>query len=156
MSHCRAKETSSRLLSRPKVPLQGRQGSRVAFQTHPRSQASSRGEAKDSTLLSSGDVQPLEPTEWPKMSQASCGVCREDWDCSPGHAETEGPHLLMMAASRGFSRAAAPVWVFLRGTTGSSGSLSCGANEIRSPCPWRGVACHCYRVMIGESGLKMC
>ena len=35
----------------PKVPLQGRQGSRVAFQTHPRSQASSRGEAKDHYTL---------------------------------------------------------------------------------------------------------
>ena len=29
-----------------KVPLQGRQGSRVAFQTHPRSQASSRGDSQ--------------------------------------------------------------------------------------------------------------
>ena len=41
-----------------------RQGSRVAFQTHPRSQASSRGEAKDSTLFSSRDRYLLEPTEW--------------------------------------------------------------------------------------------
>ena len=48
----------------PKFPLQGRQGSRVAFQTHPRSQASSRGEAKDSTLFSSRDRYLLEPTEW--------------------------------------------------------------------------------------------
>ena len=49
------------------------QGSRVAFQTHPRSQASSRGEANDSTLLSSRDGYLLEPTEWPTGSQASCG-----------------------------------------------------------------------------------
>ena len=35
-------------------------------------------------------------------------------------------------------RAAAPVWGFTRGTTGSSGSLSCGAREVRSPCAWRG------------------
>ena len=27
-----------------------------------------------------------------------------------------------------------------RGTTGSSGSLSCGAREVRSPCAWRGGA----------------
>ena len=45
----------------------------VAFQNHRGSQASSRGEAKDSTLLSSRDGYLLEPTEWPKGSQASCG-----------------------------------------------------------------------------------
>ena len=49
----------------------------VAFHTHPGSQASSRGEANDSTLFSSRDRYLLEPTEWPKMSQASCGVWRE-------------------------------------------------------------------------------
>ena len=31
-------------------------------------------------------------------------------DCSLGHAGKEGPHLEMTVASRGFSRAAAPVW----------------------------------------------
>ena len=126
----------------------------VAFQTHLGSQAPSRGEAKDSTLFSSCDRYLLEPTEWPKKSQASCGFGEKFRDCSLGHAVKDGPHLEMTGASLGFSRAAAPVWVFLRGTTGSSGSLSCGANEIRSPCPWRGVACHFYRVMVGESGLK--
>ena len=49
----------------------------VAFQTHLGSQASSRGEAKDSTLFSSLDRYLLEPTEWPKMSQASSEVWRE-------------------------------------------------------------------------------
>ena len=58
-------------------------------------------------------------------------------------------------AQRGFSRAVAPVWGFSRGMTGSSGSLSCGAREVRCPCAWRGVACHCSRVMVGESVLKM-
>ena len=33
-------------------------------------------------------------------------------DCSPGHAGKEGHHLAMKGASRGFSRAAAPVWGF--------------------------------------------
>ena len=50
----------------------------VAFQTLPGSQASYRGEAKDSALLSSRDGYLLEPTEWPTGSQASCGVWRED------------------------------------------------------------------------------
>ena len=57
-------------------------------------------------------------------------------------------------ASRGFSRAAAPVWGFSRGMTGSSGSLSCGAREVKSPCAWRGGARHFSPVMVGESGLK--
>ena len=43
-------------------------------------------------------------------------------------------------ASQGFPRAAAPVGVFSRGTTRISGSLSCGAREVRSPCAWRGGA----------------
>ena len=34
-------------------------------------------------------------------------------DCSPGHAGKEGHHLAMKGASRGFSRAAAPVWIYL-------------------------------------------
>ena len=53
-----------------------------------------------------------------------------------------------------FSRAAAPVWGFSRGTMGSSGSLSCGAGEVRSSCAWRGGARHFSPVMVGESGLK--
>ena len=35
-----------------------------------------------------------------------------------------------------------------------SGSLSCGAREVRSPCAWRGGARHCSRVMVVESGLN--
>ena len=50
----------------------------VAFLMHPGSQSLSRGEAKDSALLSSCEGYLLEPTEWPKGSQASCGVWRED------------------------------------------------------------------------------
>ena len=50
----------------------------VAFLMHPGSQSLSRGQAKDSALLSSCNGYLLEPTEWPKGSQASCGVWRED------------------------------------------------------------------------------
>ena len=46
--------------------------------------------------------------------------------CSPW-----GPKESNMA-SRGFSRAGEPVWDFSRGMTGSSGSLSCGAREVKS------------------------
>ena len=44
----------------------------------PGNQASCRREAKDSALLSSRDEHLLEPTLWPKGSQASCEVWRED------------------------------------------------------------------------------
>ena len=58
----------------------------IAFQTHPGSQGSFRVEVKNSVLLSSRDGYLLKPTEWPKGSQASCGVWREDsgwlsWPC---------------------------------------------------------------------------
>ena len=46
--------------------------------SHPGSQASSRGEAKDPALLLSHHRCLLEPTEWPKGSQTPCGVWRED------------------------------------------------------------------------------
>ena len=101
----------------------------VAFHTPPGSQASSRGEAKESTLFSSHDRYLLEPTEWPKMSQASCGVWREVSGLLSRPCIKDGPHLEMTGAFLGFSRAAAPVWGFTRGTTGSSGSLSCGARK---------------------------
>ena len=50
----------------------------VASKIHPGSQASSRVEAKNSALLSSCEGYLLEPIEWPKGSQASCGVLSED------------------------------------------------------------------------------
>ena len=45
---------------------------------NPGSQASSRGEAKDSALLSSRDAGLLEPPERPQRSPASSSVWRED------------------------------------------------------------------------------
>ena len=50
----------------------------VASKIHPWSQASSQVETKNSALLSSCDGYLLEPIEWAKGSQASCGVLRED------------------------------------------------------------------------------
>ena len=68
-------------------------------------------------------------------------------DCSPGQAGKEGPHLAMTGASHGFPQPAAPMGVFSRGTMRTSGSLSCGARQVRSPCAWRGGAGHHSRVM---------
>ena len=78
----------------------------VAFLMHPGSQSLSRGEAKDSALLSWSPLSGLKgvkpPVEFGERTR----------DCSPGHAGKEGHHLAMKGASRGFSRAAAPVWGF--------------------------------------------
>ena len=62
----------------PNISLQGKQGLGVAFQAPPGSQASSRGEAKDSALLSSRDADLVEPPERPQGSPASSSVWRED------------------------------------------------------------------------------
>ena len=52
-----------------------------------------------------------------KESQASCGVWREDSVLLSMPGRKQVPHLVMTGAYRGFSRAAAPVGVFSRGTT---------------------------------------
>ena len=105
-------------------------------------------EAKDSALLSSRDGHLLEPTLWPKGSQASCEVWREDLGL------LSRPYRKRWPSSRDdggilwvFSSCGASVG-FTRGTTGSSGSLSCGAREVRSPCAWRGGARYCSRAMV--------
>ena len=136
------------------VPLQGQQGSRGCIPDSP--EVRPRLEGKQSTLLSS---QVATGISWSPLSglkgvKPPVKFGEKTRDCSPGQAGKEVPNLAMTVASRGFSRAAAPVWGFSRGMTGSSGSLSCGAREVRCPCAWRGGACHCSRVMVGESGLK--
>ena len=50
----------------------------VASHAPPGSQASPRGEAKDSTLLPSRDADILVPPEWPQGSPASSSILRED------------------------------------------------------------------------------
>ena len=46
------------------------------------------------------------------------------------------------------------IWILSRGKTRISGSLSCGAREVRSLCAWRGGARHGSRVMgAGDPGL---
>ena len=103
-----------------------------AFQTHPVSQASARGEAKDSDILLGHDSYLVEPTEWPPGSQASCGVGERTPDCSPGYAIKESPHLEMTWTSRGFNPAGAP---------------HCVSHEIR----WRAQGAS--RAAPGKSGL---
>ena len=109
----------------------------VAFQTHPGSQASCRREAKDSALLSSCDGHLLEPTLWPKGSQASCEVWREDLGLLSRPCRKRGPHLAMMGAYRGFSQGAVPGWGFSRDRKGSSGRLlRCHGSQVSMDVAW--------------------
>ena len=79
---------------------------------HPGSQSLSRGEAKDSALLSSVTGISWSPLSGLKGVKPPVEFGERTRDCSPGHAGKEGHHLAMKGASRGFSRAAAPVWGF--------------------------------------------
>ena len=78
LSHSRVNSPPLGLCPETNIPLQGRQGSRGCISDSP----------GESGLVSSGSKElqsplelrgvSLEPTEWPKGSQASCGVLRED------------------------------------------------------------------------------
>ena len=115
----------------------------IAFSTHPGSQASSRGEAKDTALLSSRDGYILELTVWPKMSQASCGVWRED------SGLLSRPYSKRRPSSRedwGVS------WVF--SSCGSSVVLLTRYNgELREPLLWRQGSQVSMRVARGSASL---
>ena len=99
----------------------------VAFLMHPGSQSLSRGEAKDSTLLSSCDGYLLEPTEWPKGSQASCGVWREDSGLLSRPCRKRRP------SSRDEGGVS---WVF-SSCSASVGFLMRYYGELREPLMWR-------------------
>ena len=126
----------------------------VAFPMHPGSQSLSRGEAKDSALLSSCDGYLLEPTECPKGSQASSSVWREDSGLLSRPCRKRRP------SSRDEGGVS---WVF-SSCSASVGFLTRYDVELREPLVWHqgsqgfmsvaeGVR-HCPRVMVGESGLK--
>ena len=63
----------------------------VAFQDPPGCQASSRGEAKDSAVLSSRDADLLEPPSGVNGVKPPLQFGERARDCSPGHAGKEGP-----------------------------------------------------------------
>ena len=99
----------------------------VAFQTHLVSQALSRGEAKDSILLSSRDGYLLEPTKWPKGSQASCGVWKEDSGFLSRPCRKRRPS----------SRDDRGVWWVFSSCGVSVGFLTRYDGELREPLLWR-------------------
>ena len=126
----------------------------VAFSMHPGSQSLSRGEAKDSALLSSCDGYLLEPTECPKGSQASSSVWREDSGLLSRPCRKRRPSSRDEGGvSWVFSSCSASVGFLMR-YYGELREPLMWRLEIRSPCALRGGARHCSRVMEGVSGLK--
>ena len=115
----------------------------VAIHTNPGSQASSRGEAKDSPLLSSRDGYLLKPTEWPTGSQASCGVWRED------SGLLSRPFRKRRPSSRDDGGI---LWVFSR-CGDSVGFLTRYDRELREPLVWRQGCQVSMRVVRGSESL---
>ena len=117
----------------------GHRDHRFAFQTHPGSQASCRREAKDSTLLSSRDRYLLEPTEWPKGSQAPCGV----WspfgfrggagDCARVTAGQKRPNLGLCPGPNVPLQGPQGSQVCIPDSPRESGLVSKGSKGLRSP-----------------------
>ena len=138
-SHCRAKETSSRRVSRTSYSSPGKAGTSGLHCRLPRG-VRPRLEGKRRTPLPSRVMTRISwsPLSGLKGVKPPLQFGERTRDCSPGHAGNEGPHLARTGASQSFPRAAAPVGIFSRGTTRSSGSLSCGAREVRSPFHARG------------------
>ena len=150
-SHCRAQETSPRRVSGTKYSSPGKAGisglhSRLLLGVKPRLQGKPRTPltSRVATRVSGSPLSGLKGVQPPLQ------FGERTRDCSPGHARKEIPQLARTGASQGFPRAAAPVGVFSRGTTRISGSLSCGAREVRSPCAWRGGARPGSRVTGGD------
>ena len=69
----------------------------VAFLIHPGSQSLSRGEAKDSALLSSCDGYLLEPTEWPKGRARNVP---KRWDSLTSPTEHRPVHVVLPSPVR--------------------------------------------------------
>ena len=86
-------------------------------------------------LLSSCDGYLLEPIEWPKGSQASCGVLKGTRDCSLVPEEKEGPHLAMMGEPRDISLVTAGFSSYERSLSGSSG-FGAGKSNLHSSYQW--------------------
>ena len=128
LRHFRAKETSSRRVSRTSYSSPGKAGTsglhcrlprgvRPHLEGKPMSPLSSRVATRISWSPLSGLEGVKPPLQFGQRTR----------DCSPGHARNEVPHLSRMRTSQGFPRAAAHMGVFSRGTTRISGSLSCVA-----------------------------
>ena len=134
----------------PNIPLQGRQGSRGSIPGSP-------GESGLVSRGSQGLRSPLESRrgslgapERPQGSPASSSFWREDTGLLSRPCTKRRLSAREVGGVSGFSSSCSANGGFSRGTTRISGSLSCGAREVRSPCAWRGGALHCSRVTGGD------
>ena len=103
-------------------------------------------EAKNSALLSSCDGYLLEPTEWPKGSQASCGVLREDWGLLSRPRRKQRPSC--RDDDGGVS------W-FFSSCGASVGFLTRYDGELRAPLVWRQGSQVSMRVARGSASLLL-
>ena len=143
-SHCRANRPHLGMC--PQIPCSFPMATGISWciQGSPGESGPNRVEGNNSALLSSCNTYHLEQTEWPKGSQASCGVLREDSGLLLGPAAKEGPHLVTMGESRFFFfELRRNVWGFPQVTMGNLGSLSCGPREVQSPFKLGGGVRHC-------------
>ena len=127
---------------------------RVAFKIHPGIQTSSRVEAKISVLVSSCDGYLLEPIEWPKGSQDSCGILR-------GYsALLSRPCRKRRASSRDdggislFFSSCGTTCGFLSSYDGELREPFMRPREVQSPFKLCGAERHCSRLTAAESVLK--
>ena len=137
MSHCRANRPHLGMC--PQIPCSFPMATGISWciQGSPGESGPARVEGNNSALLSSCNAYHLEQTEWPKGSQASCGVLREDSGLLSRPCRKRGPHLEMTGKSRGFCfELQWDVWGFSRVTMRNTGSLLCGPREFQSPFEW--------------------
>ena len=107
-SDCRANRPHLGLCPEANVPLQGRQGSRGCIPDAP-GETGIHLEWKQRTPLCS---RIATGNSWSSLGglkgvKPPVKFGERTWDCSPGHAGKDGPHLAMTKGSCGFSRAAA-------------------------------------------------
>ena len=125
----------------------------IAFKFHPGSQASSRVEAKNSTLLLSCDGYLLEPIEWPKGSQASCGFLKGDSGLVSRPCRRRRASSCNDGESRGFSQAVAQRVGYLSSYDGELRDPLVLPQGRQSPFKLRGGAGDFSRVTAGHIDL---
>ena len=105
-------------------------------------------EAKNSTFLSSCDGYLLEPIEWPKASQTSCEVLREDLGL------LSRPCRKRMASSRDDGQVSGFCFFFL--SCGASvGFLTSYDGELRENFVWRQGSRVSIRIARGSAALLL-
>ena len=142
-SHCRANRPHLGMC--PQIPCSFPMATGISWciQGSPGESGPNRVEGNNSALLLSCNTYHLEQTEWPKGSQASCGVLREDSGLLPR------PCRKRRASSRNDGGTS---WLF--SSCGASvGFLMRFDGELREPLLWRQGSQVSIRVARGSMAL---